>query len=148
MISSVSYAENIDPALVQSSSSASASASAMYPQINVSNTPEQQCCTSYCPSILHLYNCTSAVTSHCSETTIDTIEFPLPCINYSEPGIRATVVKRAKLLFKDCPRICRELGISNDNHAVMNDFVFDVASPSMFPTLRGQIQRTTSWRGR
>ncbi|KAF8536772.1 hypothetical protein BDD12DRAFT_889324 [Trichophaea hybrida] len=100
MASSVSYAENIDPALLQSSSSASASPSTMYPRINVSNTepaprtPMLHLLPLLCPPLLpaHLRSHVppllsphSAVTSYCSEATIDSIEFPLPCINGAEP---------------------------------------------------------------
>ncbi|KAF8536774.1 hypothetical protein BDD12DRAFT_807504 [Trichophaea hybrida] len=48
--------------------------------------------------------------------------FPFPAPTVQNPGTRATVVKRAKPLYQDHPRICMLLGISNDYHAVMNDY--------------------------
>ncbi|KAF8543191.1 hypothetical protein BDD12DRAFT_932799 [Trichophaea hybrida] len=149
MISSVSYAENIDLAILQSSSSASASPSTMYPPINVSNTepaprtpmlhlsPLQSSTSTTAPQPSHLSAPTTVPPpSHPSAPTtapplsrpnapkqrLTQSNFPFPASMVSNPGIRATVVKRAKPLYKDRPRICRLLGIHNDYHAVMNDY--------------------------
>ncbi|KAF8535158.1 hypothetical protein BDD12DRAFT_893852 [Trichophaea hybrida] len=99
---------NIDPTLLQSS----ASPSTMYPPINVSNTEPAPPNTNAAPPTAPLSSTAttappqsrpsapttalhrhiplllpphSAVTSYCSEATIETIELPLPCINGAEP---------------------------------------------------------------
>ncbi|KAF8542452.1 hypothetical protein BDD12DRAFT_876388 [Trichophaea hybrida] len=128
MISSVSYAENIDPVLLQFSSSASSPPSAIPPLL----PPPPSTITS-----LRSYNHTSAVTSlhsatapppsHLSAPTnvpslscssapttaplpshptapkqrLTLSSFPVPASTVSNPGTRATVIKRAKMLYKD-----------------------------------------------
>ncbi|KAF8538098.1 hypothetical protein BDD12DRAFT_886024 [Trichophaea hybrida] len=131
MISSVSYTENIDTALLQSSTR---------------STPPNTNTAPIATSILHFYHRTSTIVSLRSynrtppscpvapttaprlshpttlKQRLTQLSFPFPASTVSNPGIRATVVQRAKLMYKNPPWICRLLGISNDYHAVMNDY--------------------------
>ncbi|KAF8533217.1 hypothetical protein BDD12DRAFT_899903 [Trichophaea hybrida] len=83
MISSISYTENIDPALLQSSNSASTSPSAMYPPINVSNIEPAPPNTNAAPPTASL-SCTATAVPPSSRTSAPTT-FSLPCINGAEP---------------------------------------------------------------
>ncbi|KAF8537819.1 hypothetical protein BDD12DRAFT_930214 [Trichophaea hybrida] len=81
------------------------------------------------------------------------LSFPFSASTVSNPVIRVTVVKRAKPLYMNRPRICRLLGISNDDHAVVNDYRDYIENdcirrgqPFKVPYTPGRIQRTTSWR--
>ncbi|KAF8533238.1 hypothetical protein BDD12DRAFT_899830 [Trichophaea hybrida] len=138
MISFVSNAENIDPTLLQSSSSASASPSAMYPPINVSNSEPAPPNTNAAPRTAPSSSTATTVPPPPRPSAPTTLpppsrpttpkqrltqsNFPFPTSTVPNSGTKTTLVKRAKRLYKDRPRICMVLRISKDDHAVINDY--------------------------
>ncbi|KAF8534200.1 hypothetical protein BDD12DRAFT_896710 [Trichophaea hybrida] len=121
------FAQNVDPALLQSSSTASASRSAMYPPpTNVLNTEPAPPNTNAAPPITPSSSTATSAPPPSRPTApkqrLTQSSFPFHASTASNPGTRATVVKRAKPLCKDRPRMCRLLGISNDDQTVINDY--------------------------